>query len=218
MARLKLAYEDVRAVNPRSSTSAPSAIQPARALRGEGRLRRPDPGRGRPALAAAKQGGAERRATCRRRRRPLGRPARRQRGVRRALPPREDRQGPARRRADVREPAADGAGRAPGRLHLRAAARARPATRACSPRSAAPTRRRTATSACWSTTTSSGARSSTLIGRPETARRTRASPRQEARSRDFESAYALVAEEMKKRTHRRMDRGAREAPTSRCSA
>ena len=139
MARLKLSYEDVRAVNPKIiyvgcfgfSQRGPYAAKAAYddLIQGAAGV----------AVAAAEAG--RRRAALRAgdRRRPLGRAARRQRGLRGAVPPREDRQGPARRRADVREPAADRARRPHGRLHLRAAARASPATTACSRRTAAPT-------------------------------------------------------------------------------
>ena len=74
-----------------------------------------------------------------------------------------------------------------------------PGYAASSRRTAGPTRRRTATSARSSTTTSSGRRSSTSSA----GRRcfpTRGSPRQEVRSKNYDTAYALVAEELKKRT------------------
>ena len=199
MARLRLSYDDLRAVNPRLiyvgafgySQRGPYAAKAAYDDLIQGAAGLPWLAqRGRRGDAALHAGDH---------RRPLGRAARRQRRVRRALPPRKERRRPARGRADVREPAADGPRRAHGRLHLRAAERRRPATRACWRKSAVPTKRRTATSACWSTTTSNGRRSSRVIGRPELLQDPRYAT-QEARSRDFEGAYALVAEEMAKRS------------------
>ena len=61
----KLAYEDVRAVNPTHHLRRLLRLQPARAVRREGRLRRPHPGHGRAAVAAARSRARRRRATCR---------------------------------------------------------------------------------------------------------------------------------------------------------
>ena len=122
MARLQLSYDDVRAVNPRLiyvgafgySQRGPYAAKAAYDDLIQGAA-------GLPWLAKrGRRRGAALRAGDHRR--PLGRAACRQRGLRRALPARKERPRPARRRADVREPAADGPRRAHGRLHLRAAA------------------------------------------------------------------------------------------------
>ena len=135
------------------------------------------------------------------RRRPLGRPAGGERGQRGALLPREDRQGPARRRADVRAPAADRCSASTWAATPSSRSTARRATRACSRRTAGPTRRRTATSARSSTTTSSGRRSSRCIGTAGDVPRSR-SIRYSAKraASNYAEAYAFVAEEMKKRT------------------
>ena len=112
--------------------------------------------------------------------------------------PREDRQGPARRRADVRAPAADDPRRPPRRLHLRAAAR-----RARLHRILAPDRRPYQTKdgyVCaliyndkqWKAFFD-------IIGKPEMLARPEFAT-QEARSKNYDTAYALVADELKKRT------------------
>ena len=190
MARLKLAYEDVQQGESEHHLRRLLRLQPARAVRGEGAYDDLIQGAAGIPCAAQEAGRGDAALRADHRRRPLGRPAGGERGERGALLPRENRQGPARRRADVRAPAADRARRAPRRLHLRAAARRARATRACSRPTGGPTRRRTATSARSSTTTSSGRRSSAssagprCCGRPEFAT-------QEARSQNYDARLRL---------------------------
>ena len=165
MARLRLAYDDVRPVNPASSTSAPSASISAGLMRASG-LRRPDPGRRRLSLALLRTGATAPRyvpaTVC-------------DRIVGKHVPTRSSRRcciasaraRVKRRCADVRDHGAVRARRPFGRAHLRAAARRIRLCAGARAASARPYARATASSARSFTTTSTGRASSRLIGKPE---------------------------------------------------
>jgi hypothetical protein len=160
MARLRLSYEEVRAVNPKILYVGAFGYSQRGPYAAKAGVRRPDPGRDRSALvveAGRRRDAAYVPATL----------ADRSVGLHivnavcgSALPGARRAARDSASTCDVREPAADGDGRAHGRLHLPAARSGEPGYARMLAKERRPTRPRTATSACWSTTTSSGARSS----------------------------------------------------------